>query len=129
MINVFISQIQHLFLFHSIPFNIGMTKNNSGSHLFYRSLVPIVDRNSCNKTYQPINAVTERMICAGKNTTVKKTCRDDFGSPLTFRDPDGGILKLIGLSSWSKGCGDPNYPTVFAYVQSVRAWITKNAGI
>lgn len=106
-----------------------MTRNNTGGSLYFRSLVPIVDRNSCKTVYQSINNVTEQMICAGKNTAVKKTCRDDSGAPLTFRDPESGKLKLIGLSSWSKGCGDPKYPAVFAYVESVRPWITKNAGI
>lgn len=106
-----------------------MTRNITGGSLYYRSLLPIVDRGYCKTQYQSINNVTERMICAGKNIAVKKTCRDDSGAPLTFRDPEGGKLKLIGLSSWSKGCGDPNYPTVFAYIESVRAWITKIAGV
>lgn len=106
-----------------------MTKKNTGGTMSYKSLVPIVGHDECKKIYKSINVVTERMICAGKNVAVKKTCRDDNGAPLTWRDEEDGQLKLIGLSSWSKGCGEPNFPAVFADVESVRPWITKNAGI
>lgn len=106
-----------------------MTRNNSGGSLYYRSLVPLVNRELCQIKYQSINNVTARMICAGENTAVKKTCRDDNGAPLTFRDPNNGQLKLIGISSWSKGCGDPTYPAVYSYIESVRSWITKNTGV
>lgn len=109
--------------------NIGTTKKNSGSSSYHKSIVPIVGHDYCNKQYKSNHVITERMICAGKNTAVKKTCRDDYGAPLTWRDPQSGKLKLIGLASFSKGCGDPNYPTVFANVESVRPWITKNTEI
>lgn len=68
------------------------------------------------------------MICAGNKTAMKQTCRDDFGAPLTCKDPQSGIPKLIGLVSWAVGCGEI-YPGVYAYVESVRSWITEKTGI
>lgn len=107
-----------------------MTMKNSGLSSYQKSTVPIVNHNNCTKMYEPFHAITDRMLCAGKNTTVKKTCRDDYGAPLTWKDPKGlGSLKLIGLVSFQKGCNDPNYPTVFANVASIRPWITQNTAI
>lgn len=106
-----------------------MTKENSCTDLYLKSIIPIVDHDNCSRIYESIHSITLQMICAGKNTEIKQTCRDDYGSPLTFRDPKNGILKLIGLVSWSKGCGDPNYPGVYAFVESARSWISNNTEI
>lgn len=106
-----------------------MRKDNQCSDQYQESVIPIVDHDSCNKTYQAIHVITERMVCAGNDTDIKKTCRDDFGSPLTCIDQSTGVLKLTGIVSWANGCGSPGYPGVYADVVGVRSWISSETGI
>lgn len=104
----------------------GMTKRNTCTDLYHKSIVPIVDHDNCSEIYESIHRITPRMVCAGKNADVKVTCSDDSGSPLIWRDLKSGVLKLVGLVSWSNGCGEPNYPGVYAFVKSARWWILEN---
>ena len=36
---------------------------------------------------------------------------------------------VIGIASWSMGCGDTEYPDVYARVADVLDWITKETGL
>ena len=45
----------------------------------------------------------------------------DSGGPLTVD------RKLIGIVSWSKGCGDFKYPAVFTRVSKYIDWIEEKA--
>ena len=39
------------------------------------------------------------------------------------------IATVIGIASWSMGCGDTEYPDVYARVADVLDWITKETGL
>lgn len=93
-------------------------------------MVPIVNQQLCNNIYETpnIHNITNEMICAGEGNLRKIICRGDMGGPLMCRKAEK-TWKLTGIVSWSEGCGDPNFPAVFARVQAARSWITEMTGI
>jgi secreted trypsin-like serine protease len=50
------------------------------------------------------------------------TCRGDSGGPLVRKV--GGRDVLVGVVSWSMGCGFKDYPSVFTDAGSYAQWIT-----
>lgn len=83
--------------------------------------VPFVDTDVCLKSYP--DRITDRMFCAGDLKGGVGSCNGDSGGPVVMN----GIQ--YGLVSWSFGCGEPDYPGVFAKVSSVREWIKEVAGV
>nr|AYV99587.1 venom polypeptide [Dolopus genitalis] len=80
--------------------------------------VPIWDQNECVTLYkQRKEEITENMLCAGEKSGGKDACQQDSGGPLVVGK------KLVGVISWSIGCGRPNLPGVYARVAAVRGWI------
>jgi secreted trypsin-like serine protease len=64
------------------------------------------------------------MVCAVARAASKHnvfTCRGDSGGPLV--ELTGKREELVGVTSWSMGCGYQNYPSVFTDVTKYRAWI------
>ncbi len=68
------------------------------------------------------------MICAGGEPTApttpdsaNDTCGGDSGGPLAA--DTGGRRVLVGVTSWGRNCGDPQFPGVYAKVSAVRDWI------
>lgn len=49
------------------------------------------------------------------------TCRGDSGGPLVRKE--GGRDVLVGIVSWSRGCGFKNYPSVFTDAGRYAQWI------
>ena len=56
-------------------------------------------------------------ITGGDESGAVSTCKGDSGSPVLLGDT------LIGLVSWSKGCGRPFRPSVWTRVESFVPWI------
>lgn len=84
--------------------------------------VTIVYFNDCKYLYEGIqNPVTERMVCAGSRDG--GPCQGDSGDPLVYNE------QLIGLMSWSFGCGDSKYPAVYTDVTKFRGWIADYTGL
>ena len=68
--------------------------------------------------------VGEGMVCAVARSGARHkvfTCRGDSGGPLVRIV--GKREELIGVTSWSMGCGFKDYPSVFTDVTKYRAWI------
>lgn len=68
------------------------------------------------------------MICAGYEDGKKDACNHDSGGPLIVGF-DEDKPSLIGVVSWGKGCGLPNYPGVYSSVTYYRKWINDKTGI
>ena len=64
-------------------------------------------------------------IVGGDESGSTSTCRGDSGSPVVRQRPDGQRrMEIIGLVSWSKGCGRAFRPSVWTRVESFVDWIT-----
>jgi secreted trypsin-like serine protease len=50
------------------------------------------------------------------------SCRGDSGGPLVRNYGNGGE-ELVGLTSWSVGCGHRNTPSVYTDVFKFKGWI------
>ena len=86
-------------------------------------LVPLASRTDCNDANSYSGKVTERMLCAG--VSGKDTCQGDSGGPLTR---GAGNTVLTGITSWGRGCAQPNYFGVYARVSNaeIRRFIEAN---
>jgi hypothetical protein len=86
-----------------------------------------VTLNECKKKFS--GEVAAGMVCmysksalaGGQGADGVFTCRGDSGGPLVRKI--GGRDVLVGLVSWSKGCGYKDYPSVFTDAGSYAAWI------
>ncbi|XP_045689714.1 mastin-like isoform X1 [Phyllostomus hastatus] len=82
--------------------------------------VPIVADEICRQRYQQINRfIKEDMLCAGSEG--RDSCQGDSGGPLVCNWR--GTWLQVGVVSWGRDCGLPNYPGVYARVTSYLSWI------
>ncbi|XP_052563818.1 trypsin-2-like [Culex pipiens pallens] len=87
------------------------------------TIVPAVNQEECRRAYSTGHEVTDRMICAGYLGGGQSACHGDSGGPLVHG------RTVVGVVSWSRGCAQPGYPTVYGRVAAVRDWIEENSGI
>jgi secreted trypsin-like serine protease len=83
--------------------------------------VPIVSRSDCNDRVSYDKAITENMICAGRQQGGLDSCQGDSGGPLTA--PVGRGRALIGVVSWGEGCAQPNKYGVYTRVANYSEWV------
>lgn len=70
--------------------------------------------------------VTPSMLCAGdpRGNWTKDGCQKDFGGPLQIIHPDRECLfQVVGIFSFSKGCGLVSNPGVYTRVSHYLPWI------
>lgn len=96
---------------------MGATSLGSPNKLKYAE-VPIIDRNICRNVYKRL---TPSMFCAGYLKGGIDSCQGDSGGPLVCKV--GGKYTVLGVTSWGRGCGDPNSPGVYTVVKSHLQWI------
>jgi len=78
-------------------------------------------------------------LVGGDDSGSTSTCRGDSGSPVVRQRPTittsgsgtdngdgGGRWEVVGLVSWSKGCGRPFRPSVWTRVETFVDWIITN---
>lgn len=81
--------------------------------------VPIIERSTCRNLYK--GALTPSMFCAGYLKGGIDTCQGDSGGPLVCKVR--GKYTVLGVTSWGRGCGDPNSPGVYTVVKNHLQWI------
>ncbi|XP_037941400.1 prostasin-like [Teleopsis dalmanni] len=78
--------------------------------------VEVISQATCSSSaYSYGTQIKDTMICTvalGGNA-----CHGDFGGPLVAED------KLIGIVSWSIGCAQINYPSVYINIADFKKWI------
>jgi len=90
--------------------------------------VPFVPDKMCRESYGS-DRVSPRMICAGDVSSGGiDSCRGDSGGPLAWKDTLTNEWKIVGIVSWGIGCGQVDFPGVYAEVKAVLEWITANTG-
>ena len=125
----------------------GSASNNVDQAVQGYLKMPLIERHTCETELQRSRLgkrfkLHENFLCAGgeygrdfckgsggKNNKIKKKKIFRYlfyyftGSPLVCQKPDG-TYNLVGISSWSIGCGE-GMPNVFVNVLNMANWIRK----
>ncbi|XP_034021358.1 chymotrypsin-like protease CTRL-1 isoform X2 [Thalassophryne amazonica] len=81
--------------------------------------VPVVSNSQCNQAYG--GGITDNMLCAGQ--AGKDSCQGDSGGPLVYKQDSQWTQ--AGVVSFGSGCGDANFPGVYARVSKYQSWINQ----
>ena len=104
----------------------GVTEEGgSGPEFLQEAEVPIVDEVTCDEQNENIGGIDpETNICAGYPQGGVDTCQGDSGGPM-FGRTSGGVLRVVGATSYGEGCARKNKPGVYAAVgkPELREWI------
>lgn len=99
--------------------------SDSGGHARLREgQVRIVDP-SLYEDHMPLRTDT-MLLAAGEETRAPITdgCQGDSGGPLFERTTTTAETpRLVGITSWGIGCGDPVFPGVYTRVSVCLAWL------
>jgi hypothetical protein len=69
---------------------------------------------------QSITSISrQKMMCAGHSLPNRDSCYGDSGGPLL----DKVTGEQVGIVSFGKGCGDPDFPGVYTRVSKYTSWI------
>jgi uncharacterized protein (TIGR03382 family) len=80
--------------------------------------VPIVSMSVAEQAYGDL---TSDQLAAGEGG--KDSCQGDSGGPLTVESSRGTVL--AGVVSWGSGCGDPDFPGLYARVSAFEQFIAQ----
>lgn len=72
--------------------------------------------------------IDDTNICAGGYEGDTDACWGDSGGALAWQDNDG-IYYIGGIASWSVGCGDEMFPTIYTRVSKYLNWIKEKIDI
>lgn len=98
----------------------GRTKSDEPpSKILLGTDVPLWPNSDCRKSYSGINSGN---ICAGYKDGKSDSCQGDSGGPLFVRGGPTSVY-LVGVVSYGRGCGDPNFPGVYARVSEFSIWV------
>jgi hypothetical protein len=79
-----------------------------------------VDPDTCVRQYnETVTVDPDTMLCAGRSLPNHDSCNGDSGGPLL----DKTTGKQVGIVSFGKGCGDPDFPGVYTRVSTYKSWI------
>ncbi|WP_245733145.1 S1 family peptidase [Lentzea jiangxiensis] len=92
------------------------SSGGSASRYLLKANVPLTSDSTCKTAYSQYSNTS--MVCAGFPQGGVDTCQGDSGGPLVY----GG--KLIGATSWGRGCASAGYPGVYARIASYNSVIT-----
>ncbi|OWR52184.1 hemolymph proteinase 6 [Danaus plexippus plexippus] len=96
------------------------------SEVLLKANVTVVARSKCGQSYSnwrklPSGILNEQ-ICAGDPQGLRDTCQGDSGGPLQGLDDHDGQYRLVGVTSFGRGCGSP-VPGVYTRVAHYLDWI------
>lgn len=85
----------------------------------------------CEKSYPPSKQLPsgingDSQLCAGSRYEKKDTCQGDSGGPLQIKI-DNCMHKIVGVTSFGKGCGNIGVPGVYTRVSHYIDWIEEIA--
>ncbi|WP_020423438.1 trypsin-like serine protease [Amycolatopsis sp. ATCC 39116] len=101
----------------------GATVEGGGQSRYLKyATVPYVSDSACQRSYgSDLQPAYE--LCAGYPEGGTDTCQGDSGGPMVKQNAAGEWVE-VGIVSWGEGCARPDYPGVYAEVQSFSANIS-----
>ncbi|XP_041983168.1 trypsin, alkaline B-like [Aricia agestis] len=102
----------------------GVTSNVAAPSPNLRDVqVFVIDQQTCINRYNEIGfAVNDNMLCAGwLDVGVRGQCEGDNGGPLLHN----GVV--VGVYSWTEGCGTGRHPSINTRVSAFIRWIESTA--
>merc|ERR1719244_936105 len=84
--------------------------------------IPVINDDQCYGALTSLGyMIVESMICAGLAEGGVDSCQGDDGGPFFLNEP--GNQTILGVGSWSIGCGKRGYPGVYTEVSYFIDWI------
>lgn len=102
------------------------------SDVLMKVALTIVPNEECGPHYSKVQSVKRHlprgvipsMMCAGEKKGGRDACQGDSGGPLQIARTDGSCLyNLLGVTSFGKGCANPDSPGVYTRVSEYISWI------
>jgi trypsin len=79
-----------------------------------------IDPGTCVRQYnETVTVDPHTMLCAGRSLPNYDSCNGDSGGPLL----DKATGEQVGIISFGKGCGDPDFPGVYTRISTYTGWI------
>jgi hypothetical protein len=79
-----------------------------------------VDPDTCVRQYESITSIDpNKLMCAGHSLPNRDSCYGDSGGPLLEKVTG----RQVGIVSFGKGCGDPDFPGVYTRISTYTSWI------
>jgi hypothetical protein len=99
----------------------GLEEENgwAGSDSLMEVNVKAYSHGQCNARYNG-EIIEDAMFCAGVPEGGKDSCQGDSGGPII-----DGFGAQVGVVSWGYGCGQAEYPGVYARVSGAIDWINQ----
>ncbi|KPJ15232.1 Serine protease snake [Papilio machaon] len=102
------------------------TTRNVRSNMLLKAKVSIVGREKCNENYSMWrklpNGISNEQLCAGDPQGLRDTCQGDSGGPLQALTEADGHYRVVGVTSFGRGCGSP-VPGVYTRLALYLDWI------
>ncbi|XP_069704879.1 transmembrane protease serine 9-like [Periplaneta americana] len=104
-----------------------LTPKGPVSKILQKAFVPLVSNEHCVQAYAMKGVyISESMLCAGRGT--QDACKGDSGGPLIGLNMRTKTEEVIGIVSFGRGCGKPEFPGVYTKVTSYLGWILQQIG-
>lgn len=91
-----------------------------------QATVPIVSNAVCNAPQSYNGTILDTMLCAGFPQGGVDTCQNDSGGPLIVSSGTG--FALAGITSFGRGCAQPNFYGVYTRVSSFVGFVQSVIG-
>lgn len=84
--------------------------------------LPVFNAAKCKKAYSTLDVKSQ--FCAGFPEGGKDSCQGDSGGPIFLES--NGVVTLVGVVSWGRGCAFRGYPGVYTRISAVSSFIKDN---
>ncbi|XP_063363951.1 serine protease persephone-like [Cydia amplana] len=104
------------------------TTKDARSNTLLKANVTIVARSKCSESYTSTkwrklpNGISDTQVCAGDPDGLRDTCQGDSGGPLQSLSEPDGQTRLVGVTSFGRGCGSA-VPGVYTRLSHYLDWL------